>query len=292
VKHISTSPLNNSKLQAFLSCKDHSVSNETFSILRDETSDLLITSPRPDLTDLSKYYESAAYISHTDARKTLFDRIYQVVRNHTIRKKIRLINSFGASKKTVLDIGAGTGDFLHACKKANWFVEGIEPNEKARGIAELKLDQKFGSDISELAGKTYDVITMWHVLEHVPNLEGYLEQLNHLLKENGKLVIAVPNHNSFDANYYGKYWAAYDVPRHLWHFSQKAIKTLFRKEKMTIVKTIPLKFDAYYISLLSEKYENGNMNLLKATYVGWRSNFRAKRSGEYSSLIYVIEKAK
>ncbi len=290
MKQLEKSPVNNNLLRAYISCKDYTVSHETFSILKDETSDLLVTSPRPNDKDLTKYYESETYISHTDAKKSAFDRIYHLVRNYTLKRKIKLINSLHVSQRTMLDIGAGTGDFLLVAKNNEWNVEGVEPSEMARRIADEKLNQKLNVDISELEGQSFDIITMWHVLEHVPNVMEYIVQLKNLLKEDGVLIVAVPNHKSFDAKYYGVYWAAYDVPRHLWHFSQKSIAEIFGKEKMKIIKTLPMKFDAFYVSLLSEKYKRGNMNPIKAFYIGWRSNMKAKKSGEYSSLIYVIKK--
>ena len=136
----------------------------------------------------------------------------------------------------------------------------------------------------------YDVITMWHVLEHVENLQEYIQQLKDLLKENGTLLIAVPNYKSYDANYYKEFWAAYDVPRHLWHFSQASISKLFSVENISVVKTLPMKFDSYYVSLLSEKYKNGKMNPIKAFLVGFTSNRKSKQTKEYSSLIYVLKK--
>ena len=291
MKQLDESPINNNPLQAHISCRDYSVSGETFSIVKDVASELLITSPRPLESELSKYYESSAYISHSDAKKSIFDRLYQFVRNYTLRQKIKLINSFDVSQKTILDIGAGTGDFLLACKGNGWKVDGIEPNLKARSIANEKLGINLKTEDSELKTEQFDVITMWHVLEHIPNLEAYISRLKSLLKENGRVIIAVPNHKSFDANYYGKFWAAYDVPRHLWHFSQKSITELFRKEKMEVIETVPMKFDAFYVSLLSEKYKNGKMNPLKAFYIGLQSNLKASQTKEYSSLIYIIKKA-
>lgn len=291
MKQLDTSPINNNPLEPFISCKDHTVSNETFSIVIDRASELLVTSPRPNDEDLGKYYEGVDYISHSDAKKSVFDRIYQLVRNYTIKRKIKLINSFETSHKTILDIGAGTGDFLVACKDNGWSVDGVEPSSKARSIAEEKLVLKLKTELSKLSTQQFDIITMWHVLEHVSDLDEYISRLNSLLKENGKLLVAVPNHNSFDAKHYGKFWAAYDVPRHLWHFSQKAIGELFEKEKMKVVKTLPMKFDAFYVSLLSEKYKKGKMNPFKAFYIGLQSNLKAKQTKEHSSLIYVIQKA-
>ena len=291
MKQLEKSPINNNPLEPYISCEDYTVSNEIFSIVKDKTSELLVTSPRPNDENLGEYYESEDYISHSDAKKSVFDRVYQLVRNYTLKQKIKLINSFDVSQKTILDIGAGTGDFLLACKNNGWSVEGVEPSSKARSIAEQKLEAKLHTEISKLSHQTFDIITMWHVLEHVPNLEEYIRLVKSLLNENGKLIVAVPNHKSFDAGHYGKFWAAYDVPRHLWHFSQTAIRKLFHIEKMEVIKTLPMKFDAYYVSLLSEKYKNGKMNPFKALYFGLQSNLKAKQTTEYSSLIYIIKKA-
>jgi len=291
VKQLANSPISNAALKPYLECKDYTVSKELFNILIDEETELLITSPRPDDENLSKYYESEDYISHSNSNKSLFDKIYQIVRNYTLRRKIKLINSFDSEEKTLLDIGAGTGEFLFKCHKDGWKIEGVEPSMIARKLAEEKTGTKLKTQISELGTQRYDVITMWHVLEHVPNLMEYVSQLSELLKPNGTIVIAVPNHKSFDASHYGEFWAAYDLPRHLWHFSQTAIRNLFDKENMIVNQTLPMKFDAYYVSLLSEKYKKGKMNVLKAFNIGMRSNLKAKQTNEYSSLIYVIKNA-
>ncbi|MCF6350040.1 MAG: class I SAM-dependent methyltransferase [Flavobacteriaceae bacterium] len=305
------SPFSNSKLSLFLESKDYTVSRETFLLLKDSELEMLITFPKPKIEDLKKYYESEDYISHTDSKKSIIDRVYQTAKNYTIKKKIKLVNRLfnqinlkqenkDQKPKTILDIGCGTGDFLVACKSNNWSVTGVEPNQKARILLKSKLDRlkpnsknfnrpKITTLISELDEIEFDVITMWHVLEHVPNLEEYIVQLKKLLKKNGILIIAVPNHKSYDAHYYGKFWAAYDVPRHLWHFSQKSIKLLFEKQKMKIVKIIPMKLDSFYVSLLSEKYKKGNLRSIKAFFIGLKSNLKAKSSNEYSSLTYIIK---
>ena len=270
----------------FLECKDYTVSGERYSVLRNSMYDLLVTSPVPK--DLENYYQSDAYISHTDAKNTLLDKVYQAVKSHAIRKKVALINSFSTTQKTLLDIGAGTGDFLQECLQNNWEAFGVEPNLKAREIAKNK-NVILEKDLSFFANQKFDVITLWHVLEHIENLEIYIQTLKNQLNENGTLLIAVPNHKSFDAAYYGKYWAAYDVPRHLWHFSQTSIQKIFEHISMKVVKVLPMKFDSYYVSLLSEKYKNGKMNVFKSFWIGFLSNRKAKKTSEYSSLIYVIK---
>ena len=289
-----TAPINlTNNLKPFLECKDYTVSNELFTLLLDTESDLLITSPQPNLEDLPKYYKSEAYISHTDSKKGIFDKIYQFVKSYTIKKKVKLINTTTDSKeKSLLDIGCGTGDFLVVCKKQNWNITGIEPDNDAQKLAQKKLSTTpLFSDINDLdSDSKFDVITMWHVLEHVPNLEEYILLLKQHLKKDGTLIIAVPNYKSYDAAHYGKFWAAYDVPRHLWHFSQKTIHLLFSTIDMEVKKTLPMKFDSFYVSLLSEKYQSGKSKPVTAFFVGLKSNCKARSTKEYSSLIYLLKK--
>lgn len=269
-----------------MSCVDYTVSNESYELLKNKEYEMLVTLPVP--IDLENYYKSEDYISHTNSKKTILDKVYQRVRKHTLQKKLSLINSFNTREKSVLDVGAGTGDFLNVCKKNNWTVSGVEPNFDARNIAqENKID--LNKDLFFFEEKSFDVITLWHVLEHVKDLQKYIIQLQKLLKKDGVIVVAVPNYNSFDAKYYKEFWAAFDVPRHLWHFSQQAIKNLFNDAFMKVVDTKPMLFDSYYVSLLSEKYKTGSSNFLKAFYIGYKSNLKAKKTSEYSSLIYVIK---
>ena len=278
--------------ELFLKCKDHSVSGEEFELLYDKELDMLITSPSPDISELGKYYESEEYISHTDSNTSVFDKLYQFVKKFSIQKKVNLLNSFrsNTSKKViVLDIGCGTGDFLLGCKNSDFTVCGVEPNAKAKSLSESKLGSTVYADISELEGKKFDCITMWHVLEHVPNLSEYLVRLKSLLKKDGVLIVAVPNFKSYDASHYKNFWAAYDVPRHLSHFSKNAISRLFLKVNMKVKNKLPLFFDSFYVALLSEKYKNGKSNWIRAFFIGLTSNLKAMRSGEYSSLIYIIK---
>lgn len=275
----------------YLTVKDYTVSGETFGLYRDEKMDMLITFPKPNENDLHKYYESEAYISHTDGKGSLVEVLYQFVKKFALKKKVGLINELHPAKGKILDIGAGTGDFLAAAKSNGWNIIGIEPSEKAKTIAGKK-GVIFAESMQSLEKQSFDVITMWHVLEHVPNLEEQIKELKRLLKPDGTIIVAVPNFRSFDAKYYRRFWAGFDVPRHLWHFSKKAIKQLFLKEKMKVEKILPMKFDAFYVSLLSEKYKTGYMNFFKAFYIGLKSNYKARKRFQYSSLIYVIKNAK
>ncbi len=276
-----------------ITVKDHSVSGETFQLIYNEEFEMLETFPQPSLEKLPNYYQSEDYISHTDAKRNLFEKAYHFVKSLALKQKLRLINNVTPNQRNLLDVGCGTGDFLQIAKKNNWKVSGIEPNEHARQIANKKTNNAV-FDVEQLLkfeSNSFDVITLWHVLEHLPNLKEQISVLKTLLKTNGTLIIAVPNFKSYDAHYYKEFWAAYDVPRHLWHFSKNSISKLMSKEQLKVIKTVPMKFDSYYVSLLSEKYKSGFMNPLNAFWVGWRSNNKASRSGEYSSLIYIINKS-
>ncbi len=272
----------------FLTVTDYSVSKEIFDLYHNEELDMLITSPQPSLDVLSKYYESVDYISHTDSKRSLFEKMYHFVKSIALKNKLNLINSQQTNKGSILDIGAGTGEFLSVARQDGWKTIGVEPSDKAKAIAKNK-GVSFVEQTSELESHSFDVISMWHVLEHVPNLNQQIKELKRLLKPNGTLIIAVPNFKSFDAKHYGKFWAAYDVPIHFWHFSKTAIKKLFQKEEMQLVKILPMKFDSFYVSLLSEKYKTGKMNFVKAFFIGLQSNFRAKKNFEYSSHIYILK---
>jgi 2-polyprenyl-3-methyl-5-hydroxy-6-metoxy-1,4-benzoquinol methylase len=272
----------------FLTVKDYSVSKETFDLYYDETLDMLITHPQPSLENLGKYYESEDYISHTDNKRSLFEKLYHFIKSIALKNKLNLINSLQPQKGRILDIGAGTGEFLSVAKNDGWQTIGVEPSDRAKAIAKNK-GVSFVEETSELENHSFDVISMWHVLEHVPDLDKQIKELKRLLKPTGTLIIAVPNFKSFDAKHYGKFWAAFDVPIHFWHFSKTAIKLLFEKEEMKLEKVLPMKFDSFYVSLLSEKYKSGKMNFIKAFFTGLQSNIKAKKNFEYSSHIYILK---
>ncbi len=272
----------------FLKVKDHSVSQEIFDLYYDETLDMLVTNPQPSPENLGMYYDSPNYISHTDGNKSLLEKLYQTVKNIALKNKLNLINSLSKNKGRVLDIGAGVGDFLLFVKQDGWQTIGTEPSQKAKEIA-IKKGVDLVNETSDLDNYSFDVITMWHVLEHVPNIENQIKELQRLLKPNGTLIVAVPNFKSYDANYYKEFWAAYDVPIHFWHFSKTTIKLLFEKQNMKLEKVLPMKFDAFYVSLLSEKYKTGKMNFIKAFFIGLKSNWKASKTSEYSSHIYILK---
>lgn len=274
--------------EPYLRVQDHSVSQEEFTLYRDAALDLLATLPQPPSDRLADYYESEDYISHTDATRTLFEKMYQIIKKRAIQHKLNLVLKMQKNKGVLLDIGCGTGDFLAAAKQQGWQIKGVEPNEKAQRIAREK-GVELALHTQDLPNQSVDVITLWHVLEHVPDVPAQIAELKRLLKPGGTIFIAVPNFKSFDAQHYQSYWAAYDVPRHLWHFSKKSIQALFAQQDLKLVRVKPMWFDSFYVSLLSEKYKTGKMNLLRGFWFGFWSNLSGIYSGEFSSHIYIIQ---
>ncbi len=274
-------------MKPYLKTKDFPVTGEEFELFLDEDLQMLVTRPQPE--DPDTYYQSEAYISHTDAKSTLTEKIYQRVKSFSLWMKVRLINGYAKKNKTLLDVGAGTGDFLLAARRDGWSVDGVEPNQDAR-LRSREKKMELRRDMDDLPKREFQVITLWHVLEHLPDLENQIERLRWHLEDKGTLIIAVPNYKSYDANYYQEFWAAYDVPRHFWHFSRTSIKALFSKHALKVVATRPMLFDAFYVSLLSEQYRTGKQNYLKGFWVGLLSNLKGWVTKEYSSIIYILQK--
>lgn len=276
-----------------LECKDYTVSQKNFSLVSCNSCDFVFTNPIPTEDEIGSYYESEEYISHSNTNKGIVNTLYQKVRNHTLQKKIQLLQSLSKSHK-LLDIGCGTGEFLNVCVQNKYIVEGIEPSPTAAKQAKdnYKLSVHNESQLDNFEAEQFDFITMWHVLEHVYHLNDRILQIKRLLSKEGHVIIAVPNRTSYDAAYYKEHWAAYDVPRHLYHFSPKNIEQLFDNHGFLLRKTLPMKFDSYYVSLLSEKYKTSKSNLIRAFIKGLQSNLKAGDNNTFSSQIYVFQKAK
>ena len=276
-------------LKPFLKTTDYTLTKEEFSLVECSTCKLAITSPRPENQDLGKYYQSNDYISHTSKANTLADTLYLIARKFTLRSKRDLANKIQPQKGNLLDIGCGTGDFLFTCMEDGWNVFGVEPSDVAASLAKQK-----GIETVETLDKvsgTFQLITLWHVLEHIPDLNETLQKIKELLAPNGILLIAVPNHSSIDGRKYKEHWAGFDVPRHLWHFNQQNMVQLLSKNSLTAQKTLPLVLDAFYVSLLSEVYQGkGVLRYLSAFITGMNSNWQARKTKEYSSLIYISAK--
>lgn len=293
--HHKTCPLCESdQIFLHLSCTDHFLSKEVFNLNRCGDCGFVFTQDYPDENEAGRYYESEDYISHSDTSKGLSNKLYRIVRSLMLQRKSALVRKItGLKKGTLLDIGTGTGHFAAAMKKAGWQVNGIEINEKAREHSSTRFGLEIISpeQISTLASDSFDCITLWHVLEHFHDPLNYTSEIMRLLKPGGLCLIALPNCNSYDAEYYGKYWAAYDVPRHLWHFSTLSFGLFMKKTGGVAgdIRTLPL--DVFYISILSERYKGTKLpfmtGILKGMYFSLLTVINRKRS---SSIIYLMRK--
>jgi len=282
---------NGDKHKTVVSSKDFFLTQETFQIVECSKCGFRFTNPRPEPASLGKYYESTEYISHSDKRKGLFASVYQLIRTYTLGRKQVLVEKY-SPKGRILDIGCATGHFLHHMKGNGWDTMGIEPDKKTRerAIKELGVEVYAEEKLDTIINSEFDVVSLWHVLEHVPGLSTRMQQINKVLKKRGILILALPNPNSYDAIHYGEYWAGYDLPRHLYHFTKRDVETLLKKYGFALKAIRPMRFDSFYVSLLSEKYKTGKMKWLSAFGVGFISNLKARKDMNYSSLIYIAEK--
>jgi 2-polyprenyl-3-methyl-5-hydroxy-6-metoxy-1,4-benzoquinol methylase len=254
----------------------------------------MFTQDIPSQNEIGKYYASENYVSHSDTQVGLVNKLYHVVRKKTLAKKKKLIQEVtNLQKGKILDVGCGTGAFLSTMKNAAWEITGLEPDVAARdkAVSLYNIMPLPSPEIFKLPENSFDAITMWHVLEHVHELHEYVIQLKKMITRNGKILIAVPNYTSYDAAYYQADWAAYDVPRHLYHFSPASMKTLMELHGLKIEKMMPMWYDSFYVSMLSEKYKNGKGNIVKSFFIGFISNLKTVLNKEKcSSIIYVISK--
>ena len=267
------------------------MSKEDFHICECLNCGLLYTMPRPSKEKIGEYYKSEEYYSHQENKKGFIPRLYENVKKVNLKHKYELATK-GLTTGKLLDIGCGVGDFLHTAEAHGWQCTGVEPSEEAKAIARQRTQAKLLSseDQEQLPDASFDVITMWHVLEHVDDLRWQVTQLQRLIKPNGRIVIALPNYKSYDGQFYKEHWAAYDVPRHLSHFNRTTIAKILKTNDLKLIKTDKLKWDAYYISYMSEQYKIHKLPLVKGVYRGWLSNMKARRSGEWSSVVYIFEK--
>ncbi len=269
----------------FLQLKDYFLTYEEFDLFIDPETELIKTTPQPE--DLDRYYESEDYLSHDDGQDSFFARCYNFAKGFNLKSKTSLIKKF-AKNGSVLDIGAGVGDLVLALKNSHIDATGFEPSDKARAVAKNKgIDLKVSLD--ELNPNSFNLISMYHVLEHVPDIEKQKQQILQLLKPKGVLILALPNYKSYDAKFYGRYWAGYDVPRHLFHFNKTAVKNIFIKE-FEIIETQPMWFDSFYVSILSARYKNSFSPFLSGILIGLLSNLKAVFTKEPSSITYVLKK--
>ena len=279
----------NTDLQLLTRCIDFTVSHETFTVQLCKNCNLGITTPRPEDDQLGNYYRSEEYVSHSGKTSGGIGFVYKIARIFTLNWKKNLIQKYSKTG-SILDFGCGTGEFLNSMKNSGWAIDGVEPSDGARAKAQQLTSQKISEKLS--TQNQFDVITAWHVVEHVPNLNETVSKLKSHLKRNGIVFIAVPNFESPDAKKYHEHWAAFDVPRHLWHFSKKSMTQILTQNRLKLIDIVPMKLDAYYVSLLSEKYKNNNAltvgTILRALFAGFKSNINARNTNN-SSLIYIAK---
>ena len=285
------------KLKHVLSANDHLVTGRKFDILKNPETTILETHPRPTKEELPTYYDSENYTSHNDKSAGIVSFCYRIIKSISTRRKIRigqnsLSKNTPQNKPRLLDVGCGTGDFLYSCLKKGWQINGIENNKNAKNNSRTELSSFIFDDFEFLKSQPerFDIITMWHSLEHIIDLKQTIVDMKKLLTNKGVIVVACPNHKSFDAMFYKESWAAYDLPRHLWHFDKDSISKLFVEHNMQLTKTLPMYWDSFYISILSEKIISKKNKFLKGVIVGLLSNVSAMFSKEHSSLIYVFNK--
>lgn len=278
----------------YTECQDHYATGEQYKIGSCRQCGFRFTRNFPDETEIGRYYETADYVSHSDTRKGLMNKIYHLVRSLMLQRKGKLTcEASGMEKGSLLDIGCGTGYYLHTMQQLGWKVQGVEKNQGAAQAARSHFNLSVRSDLQEVEKTSFDVITLWHVLEHLQNLSSVFATLRSLLKEEGTLIIALPNSDSYDAKLYGAFWGAYDVPRHLWHFTPDTFARLASKEGFVIEKFAPMPFDAFYVSMLSEKYRGNRFPFLRGVISGTQALFSSLSDPKKSSsIIYLLRKKK
>ncbi|MGJ8683020.1 MAG: class I SAM-dependent methyltransferase [Nonlabens sp.] len=271
----------------FLTVQDYFLTQEKFELYKNEQTEVLKTTPQPE--NLESYYESENYLSHDDSQDSFFARCYQYAKGWNLKSKKSLIGKYAVDGK-ILDIGAGVGDVVGALKKSGYDAVGYEPSKKARIFAARKgielLDQT-----DSIQPNSIKVISMYHVLEHVPDYDKQIADIKNWLQEDGVLILALPNYNSFDAKWFKQHWAGYDVPRHLFHFNKRAVRNVFQGD-FEIVSTKPMWFDSFYVSILSARYQKKKLAFVYGIIIGLISNIAALFSKEPSSIVYVLKKRK
>lgn len=283
----------NPDFNTVLSAKDYTVTHEIFEIVECQSCQLRFTNPRPKANEAGKYYQSEEYISHSNTQKGFINQLYHQVRKITLRQKTNWIEPYKKGNKKLLDIGCGNGHFLHASKERGWSITGMELDPETANRASDLLQQAIHPSIENIhKDETFDLISMWHVLEHVYELDEYFSFFQQQLSPTGKLLLALPNHLSYDAEVFQEHWAAYDVPRHIYHFNPKTLEILAHKHGFKLIKSKGQIFDSFYIALLSNQYKYGNKKIISSFVIGLLSNIKAYiKTGNYSSNLYILEHA-
>lgn len=273
---------------------DHLVSGDSFLIRRCNACSFCFTCDTPSEKEIDRYYLSEDYISHSDKRLSLTDRLYHLARSCMLGRKHRLVTAVTRKKTgTLLDAGSGTGYFASYMQQRGWKVTGIELSEQARNYSA----SRFGitavapAALMNMPARSADCITFWHVIEHLYDPAMWMREAGRILKDDGKCLIALPNLASADAKWFGRRWAALDVPRHLWHFTPATMTRFVSDNGFTCNKIRSLPLDVFYISVLSYRNRGCRLSLIRGLMTGALlsvSSFFRKYGA--SSLIYELSK--
>ncbi len=288
-------PLCNShSITRVMECIDHYATGEAFELYQCAKCGFRFTQQFPAETEIGRYYETPDYISHSDTKKGVVNKLYHHVRSYMLKQKAKIVEQYALTPQgRVLDIGTGTGYFITTMQQRGWQISAIEKSPDARAYAQKQWGIEVQPDgtMEQLDSNSFDAITLWHVLEHIEPLKETCHHLNRLLKPEGVLVVALPNCSSFDADKYQAVWAAYDVPRHLWHFTPQTFAKLAQEAGFEIEAIKPMPFDAFYVSMLSEKYNKQRYSMIRGCYTGlcgWYKSWHNPTKS--SSIIYILKK--
>jgi len=286
----------------YLNCRDRfdGPGSRQFRLVRCLGCGLIYLSPRPPEEETESFYQADGYdpfITLSKPKSTV-EKLYSVSRRFTLRWKAKLVHKLVNKGGSILDLGCSTGEFL-LCLREDYKVEGIEPEARAARFARehFGLNAHTGTLDTTIAGleqAPYDLITMWHVLEHIPNPVSAITQLKTLLKPGGSILFALPNIGSADAGFYGEQWVALDTPRHLWHFTPASLDKLMAKCGFKRVQSGMLPLDTFYNCLMSEQLvikQKGKIQLIltpiRLPLFVTLSIIKGLFTGKHSGLFYI-----
>jgi 2-polyprenyl-3-methyl-5-hydroxy-6-metoxy-1,4-benzoquinol methylase len=296
--NISTCPVCGSpefEFSHYLNVPDWLVSKENFELKKCGNCSFIFTANAPLLENAGPYYESEEYVEHTDTNKGLIYGVYHQARKLMLKFKLSNIRSYSKSTK-LLDIGSGSGYFINYMKQNGYNVSGVEISDKAVALCKDKFDISVNSPtefLAEKLPKDFDIITMWHVFEHVYSFNEYFDILHKSLKENGHVFVALPNPNCFEAKHYKNYWNGFDTPRHLWHFTPKTFKQFAEGHGFEMISMKRLPLDPFFNAMVSSSYKSGLKFLPYTFTIGLISFINGLiNRDKASSLIYILKKSR
>jgi len=211
---------------------------------------------------MAEHYQAEGYdpFQEVESGSSLSQKLYALAKPFGLSWKRRLVSRYLPHPGSLLEIGTGTGSFLDTMHKGGWEVQGCEKDDNAARFAREKLHlDVFNGDLSDVKDlkESYDAVTFWHSLEHIHRIKENLSVVKKVIKQDGRLFIALPNPDSCDAAIYANRWVAWDAPRHLWHFKPSAMEGLLRQYGFRLIRCHAMPLDPFYNSLLSEFLHSG-----------------------------------